>query len=184
MLTLIGSIYAAILGSTILLKEENDKTIIFLYSKPISRKKIVTQKLLVGLSYLVLFNIAIAITSLIGLIISNDFNITKWIYLTILPLLLHLLYFVLALFISTFLKKTSKSIMFNLGILLLSYFMQVISSLSSKIDFLKYLSPFYYTNSRTVLKSMTFPLEGGIILIACIGLSLLLYNKYNKKEFN
>ena len=47
-LTLIGGLYAAIIGATILVKEENDKTIEFLVSKPISRESIVTSKILCG----------------------------------------------------------------------------------------------------------------------------------------
>ena len=48
-LTLIGGLYSAILGSTILLKEESEKTIEFLYAKPVSRKQIVSAKILCGI---------------------------------------------------------------------------------------------------------------------------------------
>ena len=50
---LIIGCYAGILGSNILLKEENDKTIEYLNSLPITRKNIVITKMLVGLIYII-----------------------------------------------------------------------------------------------------------------------------------
>ena len=58
-LTLIGGLYASILGTTILLKEENDKTIEFLATKPVSRNQIVTAKVLCGVLYIVAITIII-----------------------------------------------------------------------------------------------------------------------------
>ena len=54
--TLVGSIYFGILGSSILLKEENDGTINFLATRPIKRNKIVIFKMLSGIFYIILFN--------------------------------------------------------------------------------------------------------------------------------
>ena len=39
-----GGVYAAILGVSALVKEESEGTIEFLYSKPVTRSKIVTAK--------------------------------------------------------------------------------------------------------------------------------------------
>ena len=74
MVNLIGSCFFAILGGTILLKEQSDKTIEFLFSKPIKKSSIVTSKLLTGLIYIFIFNLIISLTTLIGLNLSNDFN--------------------------------------------------------------------------------------------------------------
>ena len=49
---LIIGVYAATLGSNILLKEESDKTIEYLASKPIRRNEIITSKILCGLFYI------------------------------------------------------------------------------------------------------------------------------------
>ena len=51
---LITGIYSGILGSNILLKEENDKTIEYLNSVPVTRKKIVISKILCGIIYIIL----------------------------------------------------------------------------------------------------------------------------------
>ena len=51
---LITGIYSGILGSNILLKEENDKTIEYLNSLPIKRTNIVISKVLCGIIYIFL----------------------------------------------------------------------------------------------------------------------------------
>ena len=61
---LITGCYSAILGSNIILKEENDKTIEYLNSLPISRSEIVIKKFLVGLFYVVMLVLLTAISIL------------------------------------------------------------------------------------------------------------------------
>ena len=51
---LITGCYGAILGTNILLKEENDKTIEYLNSLPIKRNNIIINKTIVGLIYIII----------------------------------------------------------------------------------------------------------------------------------
>src|SRR5690554_4755154 len=67
MTTLFGSIYAVSLGSNIVSKEENEKTAEFLLSKPITRANIISQKLLLVLVNLILFNVLNVLISYVGL---------------------------------------------------------------------------------------------------------------------
>jgi ABC-2 type transport system permease protein len=60
---LCGSIFAMLLASGILSKEESDKTIEFLLSKPVTRNNIINQKLLSTTFYILLFNIIPCITT-------------------------------------------------------------------------------------------------------------------------
>src|SRR3954465_709234 len=48
-LLLMATIHAAMLGATIIAKEERDKTTEFLFVKPVSRTKVITAKLLAAL---------------------------------------------------------------------------------------------------------------------------------------
>ena len=92
-LTLIGGLYAAILGSTILLKEESDKTIEFLYAKPVSRVQIVTSKILCGIINIFIFTLIITIGNLIGLSQSEDFELKQYLMISIIPILLYYMLF-------------------------------------------------------------------------------------------
>ena len=137
MVNLIGSCFFTILGGTILLKEQSDKTIEFLFSKPIKKSSIVTSKLLAGLIYIFAFNLVISFTTLIGLNLSNDFNFKHWIYSSIAPIFIHTFFFCISLLVSNYFKKTNKSITTNLGIVFVTYLIGVLSLMSEKIEFLK-----------------------------------------------
>ena len=80
-LILILGLYSAILGANILTKEENDKTIEFLYSKPISRNKILFKKILCGIIYIVAIVLVNTIFNLIAMHISDITDSNKEIIL-------------------------------------------------------------------------------------------------------
>ena len=58
-LALMATIHAIMLGANIISKEERDKTAEFLFSKPISRNKIITAKLAAAFMNILIFNIKI-----------------------------------------------------------------------------------------------------------------------------
>jgi len=183
MVNLLGGCFFAILGGTILLKEQSDKTIDFLFSKPIKKSKIVTSKLLTGLIYILVFNLIISLTTLIGLNLSNDFNFKHWLLSSIAPLFIHTFFFSLSLLISNYFKKTNKSITFNIGIVLGTYLIGIVSLMSEKLEFLKYFSPFEYINSKTIVTSNSLEILNLVLLTVYVVISLIgLYKTYNKKE--
>ena len=183
MVNLIGSCFFAILGGTILLKEQSDKTIEFLFSKPIKKSSIVTSKLLTGLIYIFIFNLIISLTTLIGLNLSNDFNFNYWLLSSIAPIFIHIFFFCLSLLVSNYFKKTNKSITTNLGIVLGTYLIGVVSLMSDKIEFLKYFSPFEYINSKFIVTNNSLDIFNLLLLTTYIIITLIgLYNTYDKKE--
>ena len=183
-LTLIGGLYAAILGSTILLKEESDKTIEFLYAKPVSRVQIVTSKILCGIINIFIFTLIITIGNLIGLSQSEDFELKQYLMISIIPILLYYMLFFICLFISTFLKKTKKAMTLGIGIVFLSYFMQIIGSMGESIEWLKNISLFEFASSRYIVLNnhinMTYVWIGIAIIFLCI---FGTYYRYEHKEF-
>ena len=183
MITLVVSCYSAILGSTVLVREIDDKTIEYLYSKPISRNKIYINKIIPSISYIVLINIFIGLTTLIGLLGNNEFVFIKWLLLTLLPLLLHLFIFFFSLMISNYFKKTRKSMGISLGITFMFYLLNVLGLLSDKISFLKYISPFTYIDSKYVIDGKMDYLYLIIITLSTIICILISNIKYRKQQF-
>ena len=180
---LITGAYAGILGSSILLKEEDDKTIEYLNSLPITRNKIVTDKVLVSLFYIVLMVLIIGIFNYLGLLYNGDFNKKEFILLSITPLFPSLVIYSICLFISTFTNKTKKTLGISLGIVFVSYVLQMISGISEDVEFLKYFSIFSLADTRNVIMNVEInPLLIWVtILITTIFIGLS-YIKYNKKE--
>ena len=180
---LITGVYSGILGSSILLKEENDKTIEYLNSLPVKRNNIVISKVLCGFIYIFSMIFIVGIFNYIGLMLSGDFDKKLYLLLSITPLLSSFVIFTLCLFLSTFTHKTKKIFGISLGIVFASYFLQVISELSKEIDFLKYFTVFTLADIRNVIVSISI---NPIMIIISTALSIafifLTLARYNKKE--
>ena len=180
---LITGIYSGILGSNILLKEESDKTIEYLNSVPITRKKIVTNKILSGILYIFLMVSIVGIFNLIGLSLSGDFDRKTYILLSITPIFSSIVIFAVCLFLSTFTHKTKKTIGISLGLVFASYFLNVLSEIGESTEFLKYISIFTLADIRNVITSVSI---NPLMVILVIGITMifivLTFIHYEKKE--
>lgn len=180
---LITGIYSGILGSSILLKEESDKTIEYLNSVPVTRKNIVISKILCGLLYIVLMVLSIGIFNYIGLSISGDFDQKLYFLLSITPIFSSIVIFAVCLFLSTFTHKTKKTMGISLGIVFASYFLNIISEMGENTEFLKYISVFTLADIRNVIVNVSID---SLIVLLSIGITtafmILTVIRYEKKE--
>lgn len=180
---LITGIYSGILGSNILLKEENDKTIEYLNSVPVTRKKIVISKILCGILYIVLMVVLVGIFNFLGLSLSGDFDKKTYILLSITPIFSSIVIFALCLFLSTFTHKTKKTLGISLGIVFASYFLQIISEMSESTEFLKYISVFTLADIRNVIVDVSInPLMVILSIVLTVIFVFLAVTHYDKKE--
>ena len=180
---LIIGCYAGILGSNILLKEESDKTIEYLHSLPVKRSDILLSKVATGLIYITSITILLGIFNYIGLSLSGEFDKQQYILLSITPLFSSIVIFFLCLYLSTFTHKTKKMLGISLGIVLISYILQMLSTIADTVEFLKYLSVFTLSDIRNVIIDRTI---NPVMVIISILLSSILLTltilRYNKKE--
>ena len=180
---LIMGIYSSILGGSILLKEESDKTIEYLGVLPIKRNKIVTNKLFVGITLIVLMILIFGIFNYIALSISCDFDHKQFLLLSISPLLIALPFFSINLFISTFMHKTKGVVGLGLGMVFVFYLLSVLSELSTKVEALKYFSIYTLADTRNIISNVSInPIV--IVVSLCITIIFIVctYLRYNKKE--
>lgn len=180
---LITGIYSGILGSGILLKEENDKTIEYLNSLPVRRTQIVMNKVAVGLVYIFLMVIVLGVFNYVGLTWSGDFDKKSYLLLSVTPIFSSIVIFSFCLFLSTFTHKTKNTIGLSLGIVFVSYFLNVISELSEETDVLKYVSVFTLADIRNVIVDVKINPH---LVIVAFGLTILFIGltvvRYKKKE--
>ena len=180
---LITGIYSGILGSNILLKEESDKTIEYLNSVPVTRKKIVITKILCAFLYITLMIIILGVFNFIGLSLSGNFDKKLYILLSITPMFSSIVIFALCLFLSTFTHKTKKTLGISLGIVFASYFLQIISEMSENTEFLKYISVFTLADIRNVIVDITLnPLMVILTILITTIFLVLTISRYDKKE--
>ena len=180
---LITGIYSGILGSSILLKEESDKTIEYLNSVPVTRKSIVINKIISGLLYIVLTAVAIGIFNFVGLSLSGDFDKKQYILLSLTPIFSSIVIFAVCLFLSTFTHKTKKTMGISLGIVFASYFLKIISEMGESTEFLKYISIFTLADIRNVIVNVSInPLMVALAVGITTILIILTVICYEKKE--
>lgn len=177
-----GAFYAALCAVGILSKEEKEKTADFLLTHPISRKRIVTEKLLAVLIQVTAMNIILYILSIGSIAAVGETVPLKEISL------LHLAYYLLQIElagicfgISAFLRKGSAGV--GLGIAAMMYFLNLIANIADAAGFLKYITPFGYCEGADIVSSGS--LNGGMAAIgAVIGISgvMISFWKYTKKD--
>lgn len=183
-LLLILGIYSSTLGANILVKEESDKTIEFLYSKPINKNQIITSKMLCGIINIILIVLLVSIFNFIGMTISTKFDKSTFWLLSLSPLLIIIPLFLLSLFISTFFNKSRKTMGIGIGIVFISYFLQMLSNLSDKLEFIKYFTLFTLSDTRNIIQNSEINIWCIVIsIIASFIFMSLTYLKYNRKEF-
>lgn len=145
-----GAFYAALCAVSMLSKEEKDRTAEFLLTHPISRFRIITEKLIAILIQITAMNLVIYACS-VGAMTAIGEEI-PWTALNLLHSAYYLLQIELAgicFGISAFMRKGSAGI--GLGIAALMYFLNLIANIAEVADFLKYITPFGYCEGADIL---------------------------------
>ena len=179
-----GAFFASLCAVGVLSKEEKDKTAEFLLTHPVSRKRIITEKLIAVLMQITALNVIIYALA-IGSIAAVGEDI-PWKEIS----LLHFAYYLLQLElagicfgISAFLRKGSAGA--GLGIAAMMYFLNLIANIADVADFLKYITPFGYCEGADIVSNgsldMTLVSVGAVMGI--IGV-LLAYLHYTKKDIH
>ena len=125
----------------------------------------------------------LGIFNYIALLISGDFDQKQFILLSITPLFIGLPLFAINLFISTFMNKTKKVIGISLGMIFIFYLLNVLSEISSNVEFLKYFSIYTLADTRNVIANIQ--INGVMVFISIMITSIFIvgsYFRYNKKE--
>ncbi len=179
-----GAFYAALCAAGILSKEEKDKTAEFLLTHPVSRKRIMTEKLIAVLVQITVMNIMIYAISVGSIAAVGEAIPLKEISL------LHFAYYLLQLElagicfgISSFLRKGSAGV--GLGIAAMMYFLNLIANIADVAEFLKYITPFGYCEGADIVANSR--LDGVMVAVgAVIGLGGIMaaYLKYTKKDIH
>jgi ABC-2 type transport system permease protein len=142
----LGSIFAIVLSSNILLKEEYNKTAEYLLTRPLTRSEIFFSKLAVILIHVLLLNIITALAGFIciELVKHGGFSIRAFLILSLYTLLINLLFGAIGLFLSTLIRRPKPVTTFSIGMVLIFYFIYTLSKITDRVSNIGYLSPFKY----------------------------------------
>ena len=164
-----GAFFASLCAVTILAKEEKDRTAEFLLTHPVSRARIVGEKLCAVFLQIVVMNLIVFLVSISSVVLIGED--IPWKELG----LLHMAYFLLQMElagicfgISAFLRRGSMGI--GLGIAILMYFLNLIANIADSAEFLKYITPFGYADGADIVTNSS--LDGTMVALG-MGLCVL-----------
>ena len=99
------------------------------------------------------------------------------------PLLSGVTIYSICMFISTFTHKSKKMFGIGIGLVFISYVLNVLSSMSESTEFLKYVSVFTLADIRNVIVNSSIDIKMVILsIILATGFFVLTLLKYNKKD--
>lgn len=177
-----GGFYAALLGICVLSKEEKEGTAEFLLTHPISRTQIIAEKLCAVFLQIVMLNaVAIGFTALAVIVIGEDVSVKTISLLFLAYFLMQLEIAAITFGISAVLRSQSMGI--GLGLAAVFYFLNIAANLTEDAGFLKYITPFGYTDGADIIETQA--INGGYLAVglcfAVAGIGFAFW-KYGKKD--
>lgn len=185
-IVLLTTIHATMIGATIISKEERDKTVEFLFVKPMPRKKIIGIKLLAALTQVGILSIITWSASLLivgryseGESIISDIGITMFGMV-----ILQVLFLVIGTAIAASTKKPGKAATLAAAVLLVTFILSFAIDLSEKIEGLKYLTPFKYFEAKNVMDAGLELIFVGISVVLIGVLAVSTFVLYDKRDLH
>ena len=179
-----GALFAAIVGASALAREEREHTAEFLLTHPISRTRIVTEKLLAVIAQVVLLNVAVVVVCvacILGIGVEADAATLALVFLAYLILQLQIAAVTFGL--SAFLRRGELAV--GLGLAFGLYFVNILANLSEDLKFLKYITPFGYADGAHIIpeKAIELPYLAVGLAIAVLGIAVA-YWRYPRKDIS
>lgn len=177
------SIYAMLLAGGMLAKEQDDKTMEFLLSKPVTRNEVLTQKIACYSIYIVLINVILFAATYFSFewVKTKNYSVNTLFTISFGYFLVEFTFSSIALIVSVFAKRRKSITSLSIWLVLLMYFLSAISSISDKLSFLKNITPFSYVDVSDIMKNGAINNAYIVILVAvnivCILASYIIYNK-------
>lgn len=177
-----GTFFAAILGITTLAKEEKERTAEFLLSHPVSRNKVITEKLIAVFLQIVILNVLVFLMSIASIVGIGEEILWKELGL------LHLAYFLVQIVlagicfgISAFLR--GNGIGAGIGLATVMYFINIVANITDSAKDLKYITPFGFAEGADIIANvdLEWKMVAVNMVFAIIGVAVA-YWKYNKKD--
>lgn len=180
-IVLFGAIQAMNLGTAIVSKEIREKTADFLMTKPVSRERILSAKLLAALSSLAITNIIylVLVISIAAAVVRN-FNLKLFLMISVTLFFVQLMFMVLGIIVSVIIGRIRSVIPISLGTVFGFYIIGTLGSVIGEEN-VRYISPFRYFDTAYIIKNAayetSFVIVGIIFVIAAAAGSYFVYMK-------
>lgn len=162
-----GAFFAALLGIAALAREEGGRTAEFLLTHPVTRARVIAEKLAAVVAQLLIFNLVnLALAVICIRAIGEPLPARELLLLHAAYLIMQLELALVCFGLSAFLRRGGLGL--GLGLAAIAYFLNLIANIADSAAWLKRVTPFGYTESADILTSGR--LDAGLVLLgACVG---------------
>jgi ABC-2 type transport system permease protein len=183
-LTLCGAIQAMNLGTSIVSKEVREKTADFLLTKPVTRTKVMTSKLLAAVTCLIITNVTyLVVASIMASIVkTGDYSYKIFFMLSITLFFVQLMFLSLGVIISVVASKIKSVLPISLGTVFTFFIIGMFSS-STGDAAIRYITPFKYFDTSYIMKNSSY--ESSFIIVEIVFIIVAItasYFVYAKKD--
>ena len=180
-------VHAVLLGSGIIAKEETEKTIEFLDTKPVSRGHILLSKLLAALTIVVILNIVTLASSILTLPLFTSDPVSNGDILFLMPAMFFIQIWFLAIgaAFAAIMRRPRHAGMLSAGVLLAAFVISAVVDASDRYSFLRYVTPFKYFDPKTIFSEGSYDVQ--YIIITVVAIAILLTGSkvaYQNRDFN
>lgn len=179
------SVAAVMWGSDIITKEERDRTVEFSLTLPIRRSRLVSAKILAALVNCVLL---VLVTSAAVWLSAQTYQPEAAFYAfmrqgMLALFFIQLIFLAVGIFLGCAMKQHKRASSVAVSILMVTYFLSIISGLQENLEPLKYFTPFKYFNPADLLQQAKFDpgfvgLAGALITVLIAGA----YYAYQRRD--
>lgn len=178
---LCGAIQAMMLGTSVLSKETRERTADFLLVKPVSRRSIVSAKLLAAFTALLFTNIVFyGVTALLAnLVKTADFSNKLFFLITLTLFFIQLIFLAIGAAVSVFFKKLKTVLPLSLGVVFGLYLIGAIIATGKDDQAARFISPFKYFDTSYIIQharyEIPYLIAGAAIVVIGIAISYIVY---------
>lgn len=157
-----GALYAAMEGASVLAKEEQGGTAEFLLSHPVSRARVLTEKLAALLARVLVMNVLLFVCCYGAMLaVGESVPVGDLVRLHVAYTLVQAELACVCFGLSAFVTRGAQGA--GLGLAVVMYFLNLIANISEEAKALKYVTPFAYAEGADIVTSGA--LDGGLILL-------------------
>jgi len=175
--TLCGAIQAMNLGTSIVSKEVRGKTADFLLTKPVTRGKIMTSKLMAALACLVITNVAYLVVStiMVSFVATKEYSYKIFFMISITLFFVQIMFLVLGIIISVVMPKIKSVLPISLGTVF-TFFIIGMFVATTGDNAMRYITPFKYFDTTYIIKNSSY--EGSFIIAEAVFIILAITASY------
>lgn len=185
-ISLCGAIQAMNLGISIVSKEVREKTADFLLTKPVTRGRVMTSKLLASVTLLGITNIfylaaAVAMASIVE---PKEYSVKILLMISLTLFFIQLIFLVLGIIVSTTISRLKSVLTVSLGTVFTFFIIGALVSTTGD-DALRYITPFKYFDLDYIVQNSSYEISFVITEIVFIAVTITAsYFIYLKKDIH